>query len=704
MIYLYESLADIDYEIVNGKNGKYRNELLSDTIFCFDIEDTSYYIDNDLKITTFDYDDPDRMKLCTKGSLCYHWQFSVNDTVFTGRELRDFPKLLESLNKCCPARKIIYVHFLSHEFQFLLNIFKFDDVFARNAHKPITAYIAKYNVEFRCSYTLTRLSLDTWSKNLPVKKLKGNLDYDVLRTPLTPLTEKEIAYCINDVLVMYHGIKAFKGKYQHVYNIPLTQTGEVRRVVKQKLSKSRYWLECCQRTLPKTIEEFKDEIHAFIGGSVIANFLYKDTTVSNVMMKDISSSYPWVMLSEKYPDKPFKKITSGFNYYIDNPDYAYLIHFTAKNVEAKTNCKFLSKSKLLSFDKVECDNGRVIRSAELSVILTNIDYELFNRCYSADITINYMKISTTRYLPNEFRKYILELYCNKTTLKGISGQEELYMQSKQFVNSLFGMMVTKDISDDIIFDGELWSKDELTIEKFIEKIDIKKRSLSKNFLSFQFGIWVTAYARRNLWNAILALDEYVVYCDTDSVKYLSIADDSYFDEYNADVLGKYEILANDIGVPTNMFYPKSPKGKVCYIGVFDTEDACIDKNGNIQTVPEFRALGAKKYIYRDRNDNELHMTVAGVSKKAVKCLNNDISNFETGTTFTEKDLKNADAVKLTPYYLNDIDEITFPDGYKNTYKYGINLMPTTYNLSITPSDLLLLFNLWNDRHCNLLET
>jgi hypothetical protein len=315
-----------------------------------------------------------------------------------------------------------------------------------------------------------------------------------------------------------------------------------------------------------------------------------------------------------------------------------------------------------------------------------------------------MKISTTRYLPNEFRKYILELYCNKTTLKGIAGQEELYMQSKQFVNSLFGMMVTKDISDDIIFDGELWTKDELTIEKFIEKIDIKKRSLSKNFLSFQFGIWVTAYARRNLWNAILALDEYVVYCDTDSVKYLAIADDSYFDEYNADVLGKYEILANDIGVPANMFYPKSPKGKVCYIGVFDTEDACIDKNGNIQTVPEFRALGAKKYIYRDRNDNELHMTVAGVSKKAVKCLNNDINNFETGTTFTEKDLKNADAVKLTPYYLNDIEEITFPDGYKNTYKYGINLMPTTYNLSITPSDLLLLFNLWNDRHSNLLET
>jgi hypothetical protein len=153
-----------------------------------------------------------------------------------------------------------------------------------------------------------------------------------------------------------------------------------------------------------------------------------------------------------------------------------------------------------------------------------------------------------------------------------------------------------------------------------------------------------------------------------------------------------------------MFYPKSPKGKVCYIGVFDTEDACIDKNGNIQTVPEFRALGAKKYIYRDRNDNELHMTVAGVSKKAVKCLNNDINNFETGTTFTEKDLKNADAVKLTPYYLNDIEEITFPDGYRNTYKYGINLMPTTYNLSITPSDLLLLFNLWNDRHSNLLET
>lgn len=694
-------LSKVDYEIVNGKNGKYRSINVSDTVFCFDIEDTSYYITDKNEIISFDYDRPEFMGSCKKGSLCYHWQFSINDTVIMGRELTDLPALFESLNKYCPARKIVYVHFLSHEFQFLLNIFKFDDVFARSPHKPLTCYIEKYNLEFRCSYMLTRLSLDTWSKKLPIKKLKGDLDYDKIRTPLTPLTQKELDYCKNDVLVMYHGISKFKAKYDHIYNIPLTQTGEVRREIKKRLSKNRRWLEACRDTLPTNLDDFKDEISAFIGGTVISNSLYKNTTVSNVMMKDISSSYPWVMVSERYPITPFEKITKNFEKYMDSPYFAYLINFTARNVEAKTRCKFLSKSKVFNAKDIEADNGRIIRSTEFTAVLTNIDFELFKKCYSADIIINYIKVSKLNYLPDEFRKYVLELYGNKTTLKGVIGEEELYMNSKQYVNSLFGMMVTKDISDDIKFENDEWIKKELTLDLFEEKINIKKRSLSKNFLSFQFGIWVTAYARRNLWEAILALDEYVVYCDTDSVKFIELEPTTFFDDYNRKVKAKQKQLAKDMGVPSKLFYPTNPKGKKCYLGIYETEDDCV-KDGKEIHINEFKTMGAKKYIYRSPIDSTLHMTVAGVSKKAVVCLNDNIENFEINHTFSEKDLKNADASKLTPYYLRDIEQVKFSDGYINKYNYGICLMPTTYNLSITPSDLLLLYALYEEQ-CKLLN-
>ena len=44
---------------------------------------------------------------------------------------------------------------------------------------------------------------------LKVKKLVGNLDYTKIRNSKTILTEKELAYCENDCLVIYEYIKKF---------------------------------------------------------------------------------------------------------------------------------------------------------------------------------------------------------------------------------------------------------------------------------------------------------------------------------------------------------------------------------------------------------------------------------------------------------------------------------------------------------------
>lgn len=60
----------------------------------------------------------------------------------------------------------------------------------------------------------------------------GDLDYNILRTPKTPLTDKEKGYCKRDCIVVYHGIKDFINIYKYQHAIPLTQTGRVRRVVK----------------------------------------------------------------------------------------------------------------------------------------------------------------------------------------------------------------------------------------------------------------------------------------------------------------------------------------------------------------------------------------------------------------------------------------------------------------------------------------
>ena len=49
---------------------------------------------------------------------------------------------------------------------------------------------------------------------------------------------------------------------------------------------------------------------------------------------------------------------------------------------------------------------------------------------------------------------------------------------------------------------------------------------------------------------------------------------------------------------------------------------------------QFKVLGAKRYCVRA--EDGLHITVAGVPKSGVKCLNDDINNFQKGMIFDGK--------------------------------------------------------------------
>lgn len=225
----------------HGLIGK-RNKI-DDTIYTFDIETTSYLILNGKQLSTEEYlnltkNEKEEVK---NMSTMYIWQFSVNNEVYYGRtwqELENFIKRLFFYSG--NEKKIVFVHNLSFEFQFLRNIFKFDEVFARKSHKVIKATLLDYNIEFRCTYFMTNLSLaklpDVY--NLKVEKLVGELDYNKIRHSKTELTEEEMKYCKNDCLVVYEYIKKELEKYGNVKNIPITKTGHVRRELKEKTDKN----------------------------------------------------------------------------------------------------------------------------------------------------------------------------------------------------------------------------------------------------------------------------------------------------------------------------------------------------------------------------------------------------------------------------------------------------------------------------------
>lgn len=220
-----------------------KRKLFDNTIYTFDIETTSFLVLNNKIIPAIDY-----LNLSEKEqkdsiymSNMYIWMFGINNEVYYGRtweELRAFLLRIETWGT--EEKKIVYIHNLPYEFQFMQNAFRFKKVFARKSRKPMKFELEDFNFEFRCSMILTNCKLEKLAETyqLPVKKLVGNLNYDLLRNSKTILTTKELEYCENDCLVIYEYIKKQLETYKTLKQIPLTNTGFVRNELKEKTIKN----------------------------------------------------------------------------------------------------------------------------------------------------------------------------------------------------------------------------------------------------------------------------------------------------------------------------------------------------------------------------------------------------------------------------------------------------------------------------------
>jgi hypothetical protein len=636
----------------------------SDNIFTLDTETSTYY-KHPSGWGAFDYTQPpEYYKDVDKINVLYIWQMSVDGVAYYGRTLDELKDFLLTLRAAYCGRLIIYIHNFAYEFQYLRNIIEFTDVFARKPRKPIYARTAD-NIEFRCSYMLTGMSLESLPKNfrLSTKKLVGDLDYDLCRTPLTRLTPAEMGYAENDVLVLHELIEQFKGIYKHVANIPYTSTGRIRRNVKKIMYPERKTVAACTPT-PGIFGMLQA---AFAGGYTHANAAHFGTVVDDVHSFDFASSYPAQMLLRKYPSAPFSKDPVTDFTQLDGNNKAYLLTVIFYGIESNKSWDYISGHKCTRLINATNDNGRIAAADELELTCTEIDIEIIAANY------NYQSYSIVdcysapkAYLPKPFTDYIIELYRDKTKLKDVAGMEQKYLESKRFVNGLYGMCVTNTIADTVVFSIlSGWAVKPLTFEGINSGLqDMRK----KGFLNYAWGVWVTAYARRALWVAISAIDYNAVYCDTDSIKYYGDYD-KFFADYNDNILSQFKRVCADRGYTMQDFAPFDPKGKSHPLGVFEP-DAHYDK---------FLTWGAKKYAYEI--DGVCHLTVAGLSKKApLKSL----ADFTPGKTWGY-----TDSGRMTAYY-NDSQQPTDVTDYQgNTYTinqpYAICLQPTTYTLGITPT-------------------
>lgn len=669
---LYEhQLCDTEFKVEKRYNKKkHKKELYCHDILVLDIEVTSAWLTNQGVIGYERGKDAEYWNQLVPLSLPYIWQLSINDTVYYGREFRDLLEVFDDLPK--NIKYIIWVHNLSYEFQFLCNIFSWNSVFARTAHKVMKCVPKEFpNIEFRCTYFLTRLSLESWGKQLGVYKLKGDLDYEKIRTPLTKLTSKEMDYCERDCLVVYEGIKDYLKRYRDQWDIPLTQTGTVRREVKNRLVNQSRYMRFIKKLVPYSARRYALLQRIFAGGYTHANRLHAGIVQDGIIEHyDFASSYPTVMVAEKYPMSPWaytglKEIPSEDTF----DTWAYIFCLEFKKIRCTTFNTYIQAVKCAG-KNMRYDNGRVISADSLVIYVTEQDYLTIKETYTwEEMTVLKVYKSLKGYLPKPLTEYILELYANKTELKGIPEKEDIYMQSKQYINSLFGMCVTAIVQADVVYDGE-WHMQKLTpeyVDDYLQQLRNPSRWEQRYFLSYSWGCWVTAYARRNLWRCIEKVDEDLLYSDTDSIFVLGEHDFSW---YNNEITEKLRKACEETGLDFSKTRPKTTKGKEKPMGVFDKEDDCT----------QFLTLGAKRYVERRKSDGELHLTVSGINKDAVKLLENDIENFRENFDFD----KDAECVnKRLATYVDGMPIVKYPDGYISTYTHGINMRRTGYKLTMT---------------------
>lgn len=548
---------------------------------------------------------------------------SANICTLYGNKPSEAVKCLTKILKAMQGEKtVVYIHNMSYDWVFL-RLFLMEEYGSpvkqlnTKPHYPIVIEFAN-GLILKDSYILAQKSLERWAKDMDVehKKAVGKWDYDLIRSQDHDFTPEELEYIEHDTLAGVECIEALQLQlHKRIYSMPYTATGivrdECRKIGKEYQAHDHFSKISGNFTVYKLLEQ------CFHGGYTHANrYMINETITDPVICRDFTSSYPYVMLTEKYPVTKFhqyKNMTS-IDELIKNSDrYAFITKLVLIKPRLKNDLTImpvLQASKCIRSINAVIDNGRILCAGYVEIYVTDITLKLIKEQYHWDDHVcieNYY--SKKDYLPRWFTDYIFYLFKQKSELKGSDPLN--YMLAKAKLNSCYGMCVQKAITDDILEDyltGEYQITNNYNPDKYAEYVNNRNK-----FLPYQWGVYVTEYAMRNLFILGSFCDKWI-YSDTDSVYGIGWDDDKV-NEYNKLCLNKLRANGYD-SITVN--------GKEYTLGVAELDKECI----------EYRVLGAKRYCYRDKEDKELHITVAGVPKKGVNSLKDDINNFAKGAIFS----------------------------------------------------------------------
>ena len=611
--------------------------------------------------------------------------FHMNLCVLWGKKPSEFPKMLAMVRERINCDEIyLYWHNMAYDWIFMRKYLMKE--FGEPSHQlnvkplyPITIGFEN-GIVMKDSLILAQRSLAKWGEDMKVEHAKavGKWDYDLIRNQneWNP-TEDELEYMSCDVLCGVECLdETCRALNKRIAALPLTATGIVRGECRLE-GKKNHAHDWAVKMLPDNyaLQSYFERV--FHGGYTHGNRFTKGMVFPGAYegvslfpkCKDFSSSYPFVLLAERYPSEKFwnpGRKRYDPKYVLDAAeDFAMIFTMECFGVRLKDPrhpMPAIGLSKCESSLNAITDNGRILKADYLKTALTETDFLTIWETYSFDeVIITDLWASAKDWLPRWFTDYVYKRYESKTQLKGVDGV--LYNIEKAKVNSVYGMTAQRPVKEDIKEDyetGEYVPEEDFDHEKAYQKY-LKNRN---TFLPYCVGIWVTSFAQRNLFRlgSCVPDNEIWIYSDTDSV-YATAFDEEKVAAYNNECKAKLE--SRGYGAVMH-------KGKEYWLGVAEDDGQCM----------QFVQLHAKCYCKRPLvafGDNfvmgdPLKITVAGVPKKGSKSLGNDIRNFKEGFLF---DGATSGKLQHTHFFIKD----AYVDKFGNETGDSIDLSECDYLVS-----------------------
>ena len=477
-------------------------------------------------------------------------------------------------------RLIIYVHNLSYDISYLypyINMLPDDGDDFQGIIEDTNKFLTYVRgcFEFRCSYRLSGMSLEKWSKEMNVEHVKkvGLYDYDKVIFPDQELTEDEKTYDRFDVLAMQESLAKQMSYYSDdLTTIPLTKTGYIRRTLRRSCRNDKYYRKHYFWDNRLNARCYEYCLKSFAGGYTHNNRYWRDVLikagevyeyipdsgiyikVDSIKHRDFKSHYPTQQTcSDRFPiGRPQHIYDQSLGYALTIPDiledkdftYFCRIRFKkAKLRDMRISMPFMQSSKCYqaSIDKELKDNGRILFiEGDFIMYLDSITLSILQDQYEMEYEIEDAYRMKNGRLPdcliNVVDKYFkgksdkkalvheLTEAFGKLDPKTIEAEFDL-MQEKAGLNSIYGCTVQQPLKTMLQVDAEMeFSPKKMFISEDEVEAGLEDYYRGKNnFLAYQFGCVVTSLARYELYLLISKVIGYerCLYSDTDSIFYIS---------------------------------------------------------------------------------------------------------------------------------------------------------------------------------------